>query len=260
MGFLIQAACVSDTGKIRKNNEDNLYFHNQLLPVVHRGTGTILRFQTALRRRLCMAVFDGMGGENFGEDASYVAAVRLKQQCRNWSARFKTNEEFIPECIESINEAVVKTKKERGTDRMGTTLVMASFDKESVWIGSLGDSRAYRLRGKVLEKLTVDHVSRQPEGSKRKAPLTQYLGIDPDELLIEPHIVQIKLKDGDRFLLCSDGVTDMLTEDEISTLMLQYVDPDSCAQALVDAANSHGGRDNITVIVCTIIERERRYG
>ena len=260
MRFVINAACVSDTGRIRKNNEDNFYFCGRCLPAIHSGTRNILHFERNLRCREIMAVFDGMGGENFGEEASYAAALQMKRKCCSVLGLLKNGKEFVSACIESLNNAVVKKKKEYATDRMGTTLTMASFWEKGVWIGNLGDSRAYRLRGRKLEQLTIDHVVSVTSAHRRKAPLTQYLGIDPEELLIEPHIAYFSLKDGDRFVLCSDGLTDMLTENEISTLMQQHADSASCAQALADAANEHGGRDNITVIVCSITEREGRYG
>ena len=87
---------------------------------------------------------------------------------------------------------------------------------------------------------------------KKKAPLIQYLGMDPEEILIEPFIAKGDLKKGDQYLLCSDGLTDMLTNFEIADIMLNSPDAATCAENLIRAALEHGGRDNITVIVCRI--------
>ena len=86
----------------------------------------------------------------------------------------------------------------------------------------------------------------------RKAPLTQYLGIDPEELCIEPYMERVELIQGDRLLLCSDGLTDMLTDLELTAVMLEHDASYACVQALIDAALANGGRDNITVIVVSI--------
>ena len=106
-------------------------------------------------------------------------------------------------------------------------------------------------QGEFLQ-LSEDHIEHFPGWERRKAPLTQHLGIDPEDMLIEPYIAKGDLRKGDVYLLCSDGLTDMLTNVEISCIMDSAASVDECASRLVDAALEKGGRDNVTVIVCKI--------
>ena len=252
MRFTINGACASDTGKIRNNNEDNFFFCGTHLPALHSGTNKSRHFEVTLRRREIMAVFDGMGGENFGEEASHAAALRLCRVRNSLLTLIYPHTEFLSRSIIEMNQAVVEKKREFYTEQMGTTFVMASFERNAVWICNLGDSRGYLLRNRELKQISVDHVEKFTGQRSRKAPLTQYLGIDPEELCIEPYMERVELIQGDRLLLCSDGLTDMLTDLEITAVMLEHDASYACVQALIDAALANGGRDNITVIVVSI--------
>jgi protein phosphatase len=117
----------------------------------------------------------------------------------------------------------------------------------------VGDSRAYRLRDGEFLQLSVDHVEKRPGREHRKAPLTQYLGFGSDEILLEPHIAKGMIKRDDLYLLCSDGLTDMLSNFEISDIMINNPEPETCVKKLIDAALEHGGRDNVTAIVCRLV-------
>ena len=152
----------------------------------------------------------------------------------------------------SLNEAVLQAKREQCTDRMGTTMVALYFSGRYVYVCNIGDSRAYRLRDGEFLQISEDHVEHRPERTHRKAPLTQHLGIDPEDMLIEPYIAKGELRKGDMYLLCSDGLTDMLSNLEISCLMHDSTSVDECVTQLIQAALEKGGRDNITVIVCRI--------
>jgi protein phosphatase len=155
--------------------------------------------------------------------------------------------------ITQLNDAVVQVQREMLTDHIGTTMVSLYFSGRYVYVCNIGDSRAYRLRDGEFLQLSVDHVEKYPGRDVKKAPLTQYLGFGSDEIQLEPYIAKGELKRGDMYLLCSDGLTDMLTNFEISDIMLRSTDADSCVRELVQAALEHGGRDNITVIICRII-------
>ena len=134
----------------------------------------------------------------------------------------------------------------------GTTLAALYITHRRVCVCNVGDSRVYRLRGKELSQLSQDHVDGRPYPPGVKPPLMQHLGIDPKELLIRPYITKGRIAEGDCYLLCSDGLTDMLTELQIADMMIRIPDVTACAEALVKAALNHGGRDNVTVIVCRI--------
>lgn len=252
MGYTIRAACCCNTGKIRKNNEDNFYFYGKCLELENNGLKSPVGIETPLKYGHCFAVFDGMGGENFGEYASFSAARQLQLCERTMADFFVPAKKYLERVVSQLNDAVVKKQQELRTDRMGTTMVGAYFAGRYVYICNIGDSRAYRLRDREFLQLSVDHIEKRPGKEKQKAPLTQYLGLGSDEIQLDPYIVKGELKKGDTYLLCSDGLTDMLTNFEISDIMINNTDAETCAETLVQAALEHGGRDNITVIVINI--------
>ncbi|MBQ3009705.1 MAG: serine/threonine-protein phosphatase, partial [Oscillospiraceae bacterium] len=139
----------------------------------------------------------------------------------------------------------------------GTTMVALYFASRYVYVCNLGDSRAYRLRGNEFMQISEDHVEKieryDQNGKLRKAPLTQHLGIDPEELMIEPYIAKGEIVRGDYYLLCSDGLTDMLTNLEIYSIIKSYQRIDECVDALIKAALEKGGKDNVTVILVKIV-------
>lgn len=253
MKFAIEAACGCNMGKIRKNNEDNLYFEDKCLEVDNQGLRNTASFSEDLKNGLCLAVFDGMGGENYGEVAAYTAARKMQETTRALSDYFVSERKYLLRLTMQLNDAIVEAKRELCTDRCGSTMAALYFSSGYVYTCNIGDSRAYRLRDSEFLQLSVDHVEKRPEKESKKAPLTQHLGIDPDDMLIEPHIAKGRICKGDQYLLCSDGLTDMLTNFEISDIMLNSENAEDCVQKLIASALEHGGRDNITVIVCKLI-------
>lgn len=252
MRLFIDAACGCNIGKVRKNNEDNFFFDDKCLELENQGLRNTASFSDVLKNGLCLAVFDGMGGENFGEVASFTAARQMQTVTRSLSDYFVSERKYLLRLTAQLNDAIVEAKKELCTDRCGSTMAALYFSSGYVYTCNIGDSRAYRLRDGEFLQLSVDHVEKRPEGERKKAPLTQHLGIDPEDMQIEPYIAKGKISKGDTYLLCSDGLTDMLTNFEISDIMLSCEEPADCAQKLIQAALEHGGRDNITVIVCKI--------
>lgn len=252
MRFTIEAACGCHMGNIRKTNEDNFYFDGNCLPADHVGLDSPLSFQRPLKNGLYLAVLDGMGGENFGELASFAAAEKLQQSRRSLSDLFTSQKQYLLQLTQQLNDAVVQQKQQMCTDRMGTTLVALSFTSQYAYVCNVGDSRAYRLRDGEFQQISRDHTEKRPGREGRKAPLTQYLGIDPEDMQLEPYVAKGALAAGDIYLLCSDGLTDMLTNFEISDILMQNADAESCVQTLIRSALSHGGRDNVTVIVCKV--------
>lgn len=250
MAYLMQASCLCDMGKVRKNNEDNFFFDGRCMPETNEGLKHPVSMTHTLRKELCVAVFDGMGGENFGEAASFVAADGMQKITRRLKDYFFPEKRFLKDMCTKLNEAVLDRAKELCTSRMGSTMVALYFSHGFVYCCNLGDSRSYRLRDGEFLQISEDHVEKR-EG-KKKTPLTQHLGIDPEDFLIEPHIAKGELQRGDQYLLCSDGLTDMLTNLEIDEIMTQADSAETCVQSLVDAALEKGGKDNITVIICRI--------
>ncbi len=253
INFTIQAACGCNTGKIRKNNEDNFYFCGKYLEENNCGLKRPMWIEDTLKSGFTVAVFDGMGGENFGETASYAAAQQMQLHKRSLPNLFEPEETYFAQLAQLLNEAVVKEKQLKCTENMGTTMVCLHFAKDSVYICNMGDSRAYRLREGELIQLSQDHLEKRPGTDERKAEINRYLGIDPEEMEVEPFVLKSEYEKGDTYLLCSDGLSDMLSNIEINDIMLCSESAQDCAQKLIDEAIKHGGRDNITVIICKIL-------
>lgn len=255
MRYIIQAACGCHTGKVRKNNEDNFYFDGRCLEMENDGLKHPVCIEQSLKNGFSVAVFDGMGGENFGEYASFAAAKKMQQAERCFSDYFIPEKKYLERLTGQLNDAVVAAQAEMCTDKMGSTMVCLYFSGNYVYVCNVGDSRAYRLRNGEFLQISEDHVERRPGSNAKKASLTQHLGFDTDEVLLDPYIAKGDIQQDDLYLICSDGLTDMLTNFEISDIMINSNDAESCVKDLIDAALEHGGRDNITAIICRLIGR-----
>lgn len=252
MRFFMEAACGCHTGKVRKNNEDNFCFDGKCLEEKNNGLQYPVTADGPIQNGFCVSVFDGMGGESFGERASFSAARQMQQTQRKLSDFFVPARTYLLNLVAQLNDAVVNTQREMCTEHMGSTMVSLYFTGRYVYSCNLGDSRAYRLRDGEFFQLSQDHVASRPGNTLKKAPLTRYLGMNSEEMRIEPYIAKGEIQKGDRYLLCTDGLTDMLTNFEISDIMLKSQDAESCVQSLLEAALAHGGRDNITIIICMV--------
>ena len=233
MIFQLSAACGCNIGRVRTNNEDNFYFDGISLPENNKGLSGCVVKKTYLEREVCFGVFDGMGGEEYGEKA-----IGQKSLLKNLCAE--------------MNHEVCERQRQLYVSRMGTTCAMLLFVPDEVYACNLGDSRIYRLRDNEFLQISVDDLERIPEGVRRKAGLTQFLGVPVDELEMEPHIVKCELKRGDIFVICSDGLTDMLSNLDICMILRQHISIKRITQHLIDQALKNGGRDNTTVIVIRV--------
>ena len=252
MSFTLQAACLSHTGNRRANNEDNFYFHDICMEEQHTGTHDPLLWEDSLKRESCFAVFDGMGGENYGEQASFAAVERLREYLQQPKQFYISVGKYLYEMSQALNTAVFEKAQTLLTSRMGTTMAALYLTPRFAYACNVGDSRIYRLRENVFSQLSVDHVSARPMPEGRKAPLSQHLGMDPSEVRMEPHIVKDRLSSGDIFLVCSDGLTDMVPNVEITEILSSTPDVELCANRLLQTALDHGGKDNITLIIARI--------
>ena len=252
----VMLACGSNQGLKRKNNEDNFYFDGQYMQSDNHGIEEILEAGMEQQGDGFFAVFDGMGGMDFGEIASYTAAKVTKE--------FFSRKENMNPCdvtpsleilCQKLNASVFQAGADRGSERVGSTLVGLYFHAGQVWVCNIGDSPAYLLRDGILTQISQEHTDAayvKEQGLTRKPWLTQYLGVDPEEMRIEPYVKSRYLRSGDCFLVCSDGVTDMVDEQAICNILTQEKDPAMCVKKLTDAALAGGGVDNITAIVCKV--------
>ena len=256
----IRAAAASHIGKRRQNNEDNMCFDGYRMETDNAGTGTILTCETnpldaITGKDAFFAVFDGMGGGDYGEIASFTAADEARVFFKELhQVDIHDVSLSLQEFCLKANEEVFVSGRNLGSDRMGTTIVGCYFLDGRVWVCNVGDSRCFRYRSGFLQQLSCDHTDeeymRENGITDRKPYLTQYLGVDPEEMYIEPFIKSFTVAPGDLYLLCSDGLTDMVEEDEIKRILAGPEMLKNKVNALISAALSGGGRDNITVILC----------
>lgn len=235
--MLGRSTVLSDTGRRRRHNEDSYICKPPLF-----------------------AVADGMGGAQAGEVASGLAAGVLGEA----DADTGGGEERIATLIQEANRRVFqRSSEDAATSGMGTTMTVALVDSATgtIALGHVGDSRAYRVRGGKLEQLTDDHslvgeLTRSGKLSAEEAVthpqrsvITRALGTEPD---VDVDTFTVEAEPDDVYLLCSDGLTDMISDDEILALVAGSDDLEGAARGLVDAANAGGGEDNITVVLFQI--------
>lgn len=243
MQYKILYACVSHPGKVRRTNQDNFICDGRYMEL----DGSDLTFPLYGVRTTSEAplfgVFDGMGGEQCGEVAAHIAA----KLASSLTVKGNGMEQLAAFCTEA-NQAICERSTELGLRSTGTTAAMLLFSQKPI-LCNIGDSRVFRFRRGELEQLSVDHICPAPFG--RKPPLSQSLGMPADEIRIEPYFLKSNYVNGDLYLICSDGLTDMLTNEEISGI-LAFEDVEKAATQLLDKALEKGGIDNTTIILCRV--------
>ena len=236
--MLLRSAASTHIGMRRQNNQDRY----ALVP----DLGLYL-------------VADGMGGHRAGQVASQVACEGAMRAIETLQGASVSLAERLRHAVASVNREIFTTARAKPDLRgMGTTLVAILFGGERMALAHVGDSRAYVLRQGRLRGLTEDHsivaelIRRREisESDARQHPhrhvLTQALGVRPQ---IEPDLAEMTPQPGDVFVLCSDGLTSHLDDDEIAERILQAEDLELAATSLIDAANRAGGFDNLTVVL-----------
>ena len=221
----------TDIGCVREQNEDSLIVQPPLFVVA-----------------------DGMGGHAAGEVASEIA-VNTISEC----APEHADAEELGKAVEQANRDIINAALAgEGREGMGTTCTAAMLEHNRLVIAQVGDSRAYLLHGGKLTQLTRDHSLMAnmieagqitPEEARvhpNRSVITRALGNDPDTI---PDLYEINVEEGDRLLLCSDGLSSMIEDSEIETIMNRQADPQRCASALVNEAIAAGGLDNVTVVI-----------
>ncbi|MEN8184878.1 MAG: Stp1/IreP family PP2C-type Ser/Thr phosphatase [Myxococcota bacterium] len=204
-------------------------------------------------------VADGMGGHTAGQVASELAADAALRAVRTLQDTPASLAEKLRYAVTSANREIYQTARQRPElAGMGTTLVSVLVSEGRAALGHVGDSRAYLVRAGRIRQLTDDHsvvgeLLRRREISPdaaREHPhrhvLTRALGVRP---MVEPDLAELSPEPEDVFVLCSDGLTAHLEDDEIAARVDAEADPDVCVESLVETANERGGEDNITVLV-----------
>ena len=239
--------CATDTGRSRSNNEDSVAIDEWSSLVV---------------------LADGMGGYNAGEVASSMATSFIKSELGRWlseaaaSATDTDVRRAMEICVDNANRAIFNSANSNPRYAgMGTTLVVGVFRETRLLLGHVGDSRCYRMRAGRLAQITHDHsllqeqidagliTAEQAAFSANKNLVTRAVGVE-DTVLLETH--QHDVLPGDVYVLCSDGLTDMLDDETIAQLLQRCELLPEAATALIDAANDAGGKDNISVVLARV--------
>lgn len=245
----------TDPGLVRDNNEDAVAFDTQ--------TG------------LCLLA-DGMGGHNAGEIASGMACTFIKSEMSRWlsqvglHANSKEVKRAMEICVQNANHSIFTAANcNPQYTGMGTTLVVGVFRAGRLILGHIGDSRCYRLRGGGFQQITKDHsllqeqidagwiTTEQALTSANQNLVTRALGVEDSVMLdVTEHRVEV----GDIYLMCSDGLSDMVRIESIADIMLGNATLEQKATRLIAAANAGGGRDNISVVVTHVKEATVKRG
>jgi PPM family protein phosphatase len=234
----------TDPGLARENNEDSVTFDEPT--------------QLGI-------LADGMGGYNAGEIASGMATTFIKSELGRWlsqagrHANIREVRRAMEICVDNANRSIFNAANSNPHySGMGTTLVVGAFQNGRVLMGHIGDSRCYRLRAEELTQITKDHsllqeqmdagliTPEQAATSSNKNLVTRALGVE-DAVLLE--VNEHKVEPGDIYLMCSDGLSDMVDDDGIAKIMRGDASLEQKVAQLVDAANANGGRDNISVLL-----------
>ena len=237
--------------------------------VEHAGRTDVGRQRSANEDDLVLAppffaVADGMGGAKAGEVASAMATEVFEGERDSDEPAEVHLARILREANKRIHDLAVADESHRG---MGTTLTAAKVTDDEISLGHVGDSRAYRMRDGELEQLTKDHslvaelersgqiTAEAAEHHPQRSIITRALGPEPD---VEVDTYTLAGRDGDLFLLCSDGLTSMISDEEVGSILRSAESLDAAADALVRAANQSGGKDNITVVLFRLGADDRR--
>ncbi|MGB5347380.1 MAG: Stp1/IreP family PP2C-type Ser/Thr phosphatase [Woeseia sp.] len=251
----IEFSQMSDTGRVREHNEDAI------------GSDPELGL---------MVLADGMGGYNAGEVASGIA-VQIVSELATEGASRENRDEIDPhsglmrqsivlrDAVYRANKIIFQTaQSQTHCEGMGTTIVAAMFYDNKISIAHVGDSRAYRLRGGVFEQVTLDHSllqelvdrgfysAEEAQRSTNRNYVTRALGVEPT---VEVEVHEHEVLPGDIYLLCSDGLPDMVEDEDINlTISTFNASLDVVGKQLIELANDHGGRDNVSVMLAQVIQ------
>ena len=232
-----ETTCKTDTGRQRRDNEDS-----------------------AFARAPVFVVADGMGGAQAGEVASRLAIEAFE---RGLPDDGSPEDRLATRVREANHQIYERSRADRGRAGMGTTLTAAYVDDAHVAIAHVGDSRAYLFRGGSLQRLTQDHslvdelvrrgklTEEQAAEHPQRSIITRALGPEPD---VEVDTWTYPARPGDVVLLCSDGLTSMISEERVREVLATHENLDAAADALIGEANEAGGRDNITVVLFRLEE------
>jgi len=257
-----RASAISNTGFIRAGNEDNLLFAGTPLSEQHGSLPSPLQDESGCESGVLWGVFDGMGGHASGETASFLAAKTASTAAQSMAGSQDAKAMLVRICEEA--HRIISSADCSEGRRMGTTAAMLHIQNHIYTICNIGDSPIYLLRDGTLRTLSVEHtekasyeaIFKKKAEPGRKFPLTQCLGGGMDEMQIEPHVLQGEALEGDTFLLCSDGISDLLTEAELQAVLGSDKDMPQIVSELEKRALEKGGKDNLTAVCVRLLPEQ----
>ncbi len=251
----ISFGALTDVGLSRENNEDAFQITDLSSGATYDASPSTGSFRVGQGGAL-LALSDGMGGHAGGEIASNVVITSLRQALQAAGAGGQA-EEKLEAAIRGANAEVAATAVRKRKHGMGATLTAVLVDETGAYVAEVGDSRAYLLRNGQLKQLTHDQslvqmmvdtglcTPEQAETSPQKNILLQAMGVAPE---VHAAIGHVLLRQRDKMLLCSDGVSNAISADELREIMQSH-DPSAACQRLVELANERGGADNLTAVI-----------
>ena len=257
--MILQVGALSNTGRVRTVNEDNFCLNGWHLPQKHGTTEAVVLKSYDTKEFVHFGVFDGMGGYTAGDRASYLAAV-MEETIPRLQYRPELSQMVSVICREANLRICSEIELLQG--QTGSTAAMLGFYGEQLYLCNVGDSPIFRMRGGEFIQLSAEHSERsifeQTTGKKtdyhQKFALTQNLGISPSEMLIEPYESMETAETGDRYLICSDGITDMISQNRIREILDSGENIEKTLRILEQDALQAGGKDNLTMILIEIAE------
>ncbi len=255
----VNAAVVCHKGCVRGNNEDNFFFNGDYMPLSDMNKGAVIT-HTFTSKHQMFSVFDGMGGGDWGERASCIATQAMQSV---YDAMSKGDiSRSLQQFALKANALILADRKNQHVEIQGTTMATLALQEDRYIVANVGDSRVYMLHDHQLEQLSMDHSvvgqavrdgRMTPEQARKSSDnnvITQYLGMSTELLPARLDFQATgKFQPGDRFMLCSDGLSDLLSQTHIENRLATIASPLKCATQLVLDALEMGGKDNTTCIV-----------
>lgn len=236
------AAKATDVGKRREINEDSLFISETPVGILPN----------------LFVVADGMGGHNAGDFASQHVVEQFVEALKSQDTKKESVESAVRRALEAANGYIYeKSLSDKSLEGMGTTFVMASCIDNRMFVSNVGDSRLYLINSKIVQ-ITIDHsqveemiamgviTRKDAKTHPDKNIITRAVGVEPT---VEADFFNIRLERGDIILLCSDGLTNMVDDEDIYKIVSESKSLDEAVHKLIDTANNNGGRDNITAVL-----------
>lgn len=256
MAFEIEAACGCACGSSRNQNEDNFYFKKKHLSNRNKGLKSPLKFKGNTDDVILFAVFDGMGGESKGEDASCLASEVFADEIKQLDDIVVDGKEFLINTCTKASNAIYELAKEKQVGTMGTTVAALYFPQDEVFACNVGDSKIFRIRHGQMVQISKDHTDEKllsTMGVTKKPVLLQYLGIPEKTMVVDPYISKGDLQSDDYYIVCSDGVTDTVSPSELYEIIKEKKKAEDIVRCVMTTIAKRDGKDNATLIVVKIL-------